>query len=775
MNGEVHASITESNSNTAAFEKNSSLLEPQTAAPKAESQSDPGMSSVAQFIPSDANLKHSTPQSDQPLVADANNAPDSAKDDAQVDTTMADATTLDPSDSLDPAPANLTSAQAIPNAPAVDAATLDAPVTDASVQMDHQSGEANGTHVNGIDAPSQPVPAVDGSADIAVESPIPETKPVEPESAAAPVLVVESTTEPSTSAVPIATSSTSDALPSEDQVMADAPTSSLTRSRDEEAIDEPSAKRPKVEESASSVEAKFAAPETSTTVSASEASTNAAPSQPATANPPSAQVPIPTTEKPVVNGASSHLPARSGYSTEPLTPNQKKILEEKIKNTKKVKSALAFLRPVDPIALNIPHYPNIIKTPMDLGTMEQKLKRDEYASVEDFVVDFEIMVNNCFTFNGPAHAVSGMAMNLRAYFLKQMDSVPTGNAAALPPKPPKKQSPAAKPLPRRESKAASTAMAAPTATSPGAANQTFALMPGGTPQIRRDSTAGRPKRAVVPPAPRDLPYSTVKPKRKENQVGLKFCEHVLDELRGPQHDAVTVYFREPVDPVALNIPNYFSIIKKPMDLQTMTNKLKNGQYSTAHEFKADFEQVITNCRLYNPEGNFVRNKADELEKLFNSLWSGKSKWEKANQPQSQRASSASDVGSDDEESEQEDDGDDEKEATITQLKEQLAAMQGMLSTLTGTKAPKTAGKKKKSASGSTKTKKASTSAVPTRAPAAKAVKPKKQRLVTYDEKQEISNATEHMTPEQIEKLTSIITENVAKYKVSVLTFCFSTA
>ena len=761
MNGEVHAPSTENLSDTAAFEKNSSLLEPQQAAPKPESEPAAGMSSVAQFLPSDANLEHSTPEPDQPLVADTDIAQDGAKDDAQLDTTMADATTLDPLDSLDNAPTDLASTEPVSDAAAVDATTSDAPVSNASEQAAPQIGESNGPHVNGVDALTQPVPAIDGSTDIAVESPIPDTKPVEPQSAPAPEAVAEKTIDPSTSAVPTAIPSSS-----EDQVMADAPMSSLTRSRDEEENDEPLAKRPKVEESASSVEAKFAAPETSTPLPTSEAS-NATPSQTATTNAPSAQVPIPTTEKPVVNGASSHLPARSGYSTEPLTTNQRKILEEKIKNTKKVKSALAFLRPVDPIALNIPHYPTIIKTPMDLGTMEQKLKRDEYASVEDFVVDFEIMVNNCFTFNGPAHAVSSMAMNLRAYFLKQMDSVPTSNAAALPPKHIKKQSPAAKPLPRRESKAGSTAMAAPVATSPGAANQTFALMPGGTPQIRRDSTAGRPKRAVVPPAPRDLPYSTFKPKRKENQVGLKFCEHVLDELKGPQHDHMTAFFLLPVDPVALNIPTYFSVIKKPMDIQTMTNKLKNGQYSTAHEFKADFEQMIANCRLFNPEGNFVRVKATELENLFNSLWSGKSKWEKAHQPQSQRASSASDVGSDDEESEQEDDGDDEKEATITQLKEQLAAMQGMLSTLTGTKAPKTAGKKKKSASGSTKTKKASTSVVPARAPAAKSAKPKKQRLVTYDEKQEISNATEHMTPEQIERLTQIITENVAKYKVSL--------
>jgi len=743
VNGESEAQAlsTQDLTNSAAFEKNSSLLDPQPVAQKPESQPETGMSSVAQFLPSDANLEHSTPAPDQPLDDESNNAP--------VDTTMSDATLND---------VNPSSTDVAPTEP-----VLDAPALDAPAKADHQTEQSNLPLVNGSGAAAQPVADVDGSTDVAVESPVADTNPTV---SATTAPVAEALVTTTSLDAPITEPPTSDALLSEDQVMADVPSSSLTRSRDEDEQDEPSAKRPKIEDSASTAEAVFKAPEVPPAMPKSEALLEP-PSQPVTSIPADPQIPLPTTEKPVVNGASSHLPSRSSYSTDPLTPNQKRILEEKIKNTKKVKSALAFLRPVDPVALNIPHYPNVIKTPMDLGTMEHKLKRDEYASVEDFVVDFEIMVNNCFTFNGPAHAVSGMAMNLRAYFLKQMDSVPSGNSAALPPKPIKKQSPVAKSLPRRESKAGSAAVSVPPAVSPGAANQTFALLPGGTPQIRRDSTAGRPKRAVVPPAPRDLPYSSFKPKRKENQVGLKFCEHVLDELRRPQHDGETLFFREPVDPVALNIPTYFSVIKKPMDIQTMTNKLKNGQYSTAHEFKADFEQMIQNCRTFNPEGNIVRAKGAELERVFNSLWSGKSKWEKAHQPQSQRASSASDVGSEDEESEPEDDGDDEKEATISQLKEQLAAMQGMLSTLTGAKAPKTAGKKKKSASGSTKTKKASTSVVPARAPVAKSSKPKKQRLVTYEEKQEISNATENMTPEQIERLTQIITENVAKYKVSV--------
>lgn len=40
--------------------------------------------------------------------------------------------------------------------------------------------------------------------------------------------------------------------------------------------------------------------------------------------------------------------------------------------------AYYFNTPVDPVALNLPDYPKIIKKPMDLGTIAHKLERREY-------------------------------------------------------------------------------------------------------------------------------------------------------------------------------------------------------------------------------------------------------------------------------------------------------------------------------------------------------------------------------------------------------------
>nr|CAI5862236.1 unnamed protein product [Callosobruchus analis] len=50
-------------------------------------------------------------------------------------------------------------------------------------------------------------------------------------------------------------------------------------------------------------------------------------------------------------------------------------------------------------------------------------------------------------------------------------------------------------------------------------------------------------------------------------------------------------------------PNYYSIVRKPMDLQRMEDRLDGGYYKTFAKFKADFQLIVDNCRLYNGAEN----------------------------------------------------------------------------------------------------------------------------------------------------------------------------
>nr|XP_033816458.1 histone acetyltransferase KAT2A isoform X2 [Geotrypetes seraphini] len=73
-------------------------------------------------------------------------------------------------------------------------------------------------------------------------------------------------------------------------------------------------------------------------------------------------------------------------------------------------------------------------------------------------------------------------------------------------------------------------------------------------------------------------------------------------------------FMEPVKKSEAH--DYYEIIRFPIDLKTMTERLKNHYYVTKKLFIADLQRVITNCREYNPPESDYCKYANSLEKFF---------------------------------------------------------------------------------------------------------------------------------------------------------------
>lgn len=115
-----------------------------------------------------------------------------------------------------------------------------------------------------------------------------------------------------------------------------------------------------------------------------------------------------------------------------------------------------------------------------------------------------------------------------------------------------------------------------------------------------------------------------------NAVLMKQCEALLKRLMSHQYGWV---FNTPVDVVKLNIPDYFNVIKKPMDLGTVKSKLASGAYRTPLEFAADVRLTFNNAMTYNPSGNDVHVMADTLKKFFEARWKNIEKKLPATDPQ----------------------------------------------------------------------------------------------------------------------------------------------
>jgi E1A/CREB-binding protein len=80
-------------------------------------------------------------------------------------------------------------------------------------------------------------------------------------------------------------------------------------------------------------------------------------------------------------------------------------------------------------------------------------------------------------------------------------------------------------------------------------------------------------------------------------------------------------FSVPVDPVKLKIPDYFDIVKNPMDLGTVRKSLEAGKYRHPDNFARAVLLTFENAILYNPEGSEVNTMARNLAQTFHAEYS----------------------------------------------------------------------------------------------------------------------------------------------------------
>ena len=79
-------------------------------------------------------------------------------------------------------------------------------------------------------------------------------------------------------------------------------------------------------------------------------------------------------------------------------------------------------------------------------------------------------------------------------------------------------------------------------------------------------------------------------------------------------------FHEPVDPEELGVPDYFEVVKKPMDFSKINEKLKNGKYKNFKQFENDINLTFDNCILYNGEKSYVGKLCNEVKKYYEKYY-----------------------------------------------------------------------------------------------------------------------------------------------------------
>ena len=93
-------------------------------------------------------------------------------------------------------------------------------------------------------------------------------------------------------------------------------------------------------------------------------------------------------------------------------------------------------------------------------------------------------------------------------------------------------------------------------------------------------------------------------------------QRCLPIIRKLINDPCGWVFRDPVDPVELGLPDYFDVVKKPMHLALIEEKLDTGVYKDLNDFEKDVRLVFDNAILYNGEKSDVGEMASDMLKSF---------------------------------------------------------------------------------------------------------------------------------------------------------------
>ena len=146
----------------------------------------------------------------------------------------------------------------------------------------------------------------------------------------------------------------------------------------------------------------------------------------------------------------------------------------------------------------------------------------------------------------------------------------------------------------------------------------------GDDDARRASAPPSARRAAPGRAgPRLSPVGAFDAREVAAHLSALRCEQLHRALRQlvqrlMQHPLNQNWFNEPVDPVRLNLPDYFAIVREPMDLGTVKSRLAAFAYSDVPALAADVRRVFDNAQRYNPPRNAVHRAAAELARDFDA-------------------------------------------------------------------------------------------------------------------------------------------------------------
>ncbi|XP_014879205.1 protein polybromo-1-like [Poecilia latipinna] len=238
-----------------------------------------------------------------------------------------------------------------------------------------------------------------------------------------------------------------------------------------------------------------------------------------------------------------------------------------------------------PSKVQYPDYYAIIKEPIDLRTIAQRIQIGYYKSVHAMAKDIDLMTKNAKTYNEPGSQVFKDANTIKKVFIQRKTELehaePTKSSIRIR---------------NRKSGQADRFSGVSVALHYGSESEDDPVLSGSVCYDEGESEAESQSSSMEMSNPIFQLYEAVRGAR--NSQGQAFSEP-FQQL-----------------PSRREYPDYYQQIKQPISLQQIRAKMKNGEYDSVEQIDADLNLMFENAKRYNMPNSSIYKRAFRLQQIM---------------------------------------------------------------------------------------------------------------------------------------------------------------
>ncbi|XP_026203651.1 protein polybromo-1-like isoform X3 [Anabas testudineus] len=238
-----------------------------------------------------------------------------------------------------------------------------------------------------------------------------------------------------------------------------------------------------------------------------------------------------------------------------------------------------------PSKVHYPDYYAIIKEPIDLRTIAQRIQIGYYKSVNAMAKDIDLMTKNAKTYNEPGSQVFKDANTIKKVFIQRKSELehaePTKSSLRIR---------------NRRSGQGDRLSGVSVALHYGSESEDDPVLSGSVCYDEGESEAESQSSSMEMSNPIFQLYEAVRGAR--NNQGQVFSEP-FQQL-----------------PSRKEYPDYYQQIKQPIALNQIRAKMKNGEYETVEQIEADLNLMFENAKRYNMPNSSIYKRAFRLQQIM---------------------------------------------------------------------------------------------------------------------------------------------------------------